>query len=182
MREVIRYLCQHKMVDCIVTTAGGIEEDFIKCGTDFYIGDFNFSSNDLLDSGVYRIGNMVANNTGYSFFENFSIPIIRDCHKEQQEKGTIFTPSMLINRMGQAINNEESVYYWCWKNDIPVFCPGFSDGACGDSLYFYNYSYPGFIVDYVQDFAKIIDLTLKAKKTGIISIGGGSSKHHILNS
>ena len=30
-RDIIRYLCQHKMVDCIVTTGGGIEEDFIKC-------------------------------------------------------------------------------------------------------------------------------------------------------
>jgi deoxyhypusine synthase len=30
MREIIRYLCQHKMIDCIVTTTGGIEEDFIK--------------------------------------------------------------------------------------------------------------------------------------------------------
>ena len=26
MREYIRYLCQHKMIDCIVTTTGGIEE------------------------------------------------------------------------------------------------------------------------------------------------------------
>ena len=31
VRESIRYLCQHKMVDCIVTTAGGIEEDIMKC-------------------------------------------------------------------------------------------------------------------------------------------------------
>ena len=30
VREVIRFLAQHKMVDCIVATAGGIEEDFIK--------------------------------------------------------------------------------------------------------------------------------------------------------
>lgn len=31
MREYIRFLVQHKMVDCLVSTAGGIEEDFIKC-------------------------------------------------------------------------------------------------------------------------------------------------------
>lgn len=31
MREYIRYLCQHKMIDCIVTTTGGIEEDIMKC-------------------------------------------------------------------------------------------------------------------------------------------------------
>lgn len=30
VRESIRYLAQHKMVDVIVTTAGGVEEDLIK--------------------------------------------------------------------------------------------------------------------------------------------------------
>ena len=30
------------MVSCIVTTAGGIEEDFIKCMDDFKLGSFDF--------------------------------------------------------------------------------------------------------------------------------------------
>ncbi len=30
VREHIRYLVQHKMVDLLVTTAGGVEEDLIK--------------------------------------------------------------------------------------------------------------------------------------------------------
>lgn len=30
VREQLRWLVQHKMVDVLVTTAGGIEEDFIK--------------------------------------------------------------------------------------------------------------------------------------------------------
>ena len=31
LREIVRFLCQHRLVDCIVSTGGGIEEDFIKC-------------------------------------------------------------------------------------------------------------------------------------------------------
>lgn len=30
VRESIKFLVKHKMVSCLVTTAGGIEEDFIK--------------------------------------------------------------------------------------------------------------------------------------------------------
>ena len=41
MRDIIRFLVQHKMVDCLVSSAGGIEEDFIKCLADFHVGDFN---------------------------------------------------------------------------------------------------------------------------------------------
>jgi len=62
MREIIRYLCQHKMVDCIVTTAGGIEEDFVKCFNDFHIGDFNLDGGKLREAGINRIGNMLAPN------------------------------------------------------------------------------------------------------------------------
>jgi len=40
VREVIRYLVQNRMVDVIVTTAGGVEEDFIKCLAPSYLGDF----------------------------------------------------------------------------------------------------------------------------------------------
>jgi deoxyhypusine synthase len=38
VRETIRYLCEHKMVDVIVATAGGVEEDFIKCLAPTYLG------------------------------------------------------------------------------------------------------------------------------------------------
>ena len=37
---MIRYLVQHRMVDCLVTTAGGIEEDLIKCLRPTFVGDF----------------------------------------------------------------------------------------------------------------------------------------------
>lgn len=47
MREYIRYLCQHKMIDCIVTTCGGIEEDFMKCLAPHYMGDFYLKGKDL---------------------------------------------------------------------------------------------------------------------------------------
>lgn len=39
-REIIRYLAQHKMIDAIVTSAGGVEEDLMKCLTTFHKGDW----------------------------------------------------------------------------------------------------------------------------------------------
>jgi deoxyhypusine synthase len=37
----------------------------------------------------------------------------------------------IIARLGQAINHPDSVYYWAWKNNIPVFCPAITDGSIG---------------------------------------------------
>ena len=51
--------------------------------------------------------------------------------------------------MGEKIDNENSIYYWCAKNDIPVLCPGITDGAIGDMLYYFSYKVDNFIVDLV---------------------------------
>jgi len=47
MRDYIRYLCQHKMIDAICTTTGGIEEDIMKTMAPTYIGDFALKGSDL---------------------------------------------------------------------------------------------------------------------------------------
>src|SRR3989344_8125903 len=39
LREVFRYLAEHNKVNVVVTTAGGVEEDIIKCLGDFILGD-----------------------------------------------------------------------------------------------------------------------------------------------
>ena len=44
MREIIKYLVQHKMVDVLVTTTGGVEEDFLKVFGNFH--SWKFESND----------------------------------------------------------------------------------------------------------------------------------------
>jgi deoxyhypusine synthase len=48
-------------------------------------------------------------------------------------------------------------------------------------MYFHSYKEPGFICDISGDLRKINDLALHAKKSGVIIVGGGVIKHHILN-
>jgi deoxyhypusine synthase len=87
----------------------------------------------------------------------------------------------MIKRMGEKINNPESIYYWCAKNDIPVFCPALTDGSLGDMLFFHSFKKPGFIVDILQDLRLLNQMALRAPKSGAIILGGGIVKHHILN-
>lgn len=56
VREQIRFLVQHAMVDVVVTTAGGIEEDFIKCLGHTYVGDFALKGARVERGGVGRGG------------------------------------------------------------------------------------------------------------------------------
>jgi len=88
----------------------------------------------------------------------------------------------MIARFGKEINNEESIYYWAHKNEIPVYCPALTDGSIGDMIYFHSYSTPDpLIVDIAQDIRGINNAAIHAKKSGMIILGGGVIKHHICN-
>jgi len=69
-----------------VTTAGGVEEDFIKCLAPTYVGEFSLSGRDLRDRGINRIGNLLAPNDNYCKFEDWLMPILDEMVKEQKEQ------------------------------------------------------------------------------------------------
>ncbi|KAJ3225869.1 Deoxyhypusine synthase [Clydaea vesicula] len=171
LREIFCYLAKNNLISCIVTSAGGIEEDFIKCLADTYLGDFKLDGKTLRKKGLNRAGNLLIPNDNYCKFEDWINPILDDMVAEQKEKGTIFSPSSIINRLGKEINNEDSVYYWCYKNNIPVFCPALTDGSIGDMIYFHGFKNPGFIVDIAQDIKKINDSTVFAQKAEVMRNG-----------
>ena len=181
LREVFCYLAKHKKVDVIVTTAGGIEEDIIKCLGNFTIGDFTASGKELRKKGINRIGNIFVPNNRYVEFEKFVQPILEDFYQEQKKTGKIITPSEIIWKLGEKINNEESIYYWAWKNKIPVYCPAITDGALGDNIYFFSFKHLDFKIDIVEDIKNFNNLTIGLKKSGLIILGSGVVKHSILN-
>jgi deoxyhypusine synthase len=188
LRETLRYLVQHKHVSAIVTTAGGVEEDFIKCLAPTYLGAFSTPGAGLRAKGMNRIGNLVVPNSNYCAFEDWVVPILDKMLEEQEaskktDEPLHWTPSKIIHRLGKEIDDERSVYYWAWKNDIPVFCPALTDGSLGDMLYFHTFkSSPEQLrVDIVEDIRKINTIAVRAKRTGMIVLGGGLVKHHIAN-
>ncbi|KAI9172988.1 Deoxyhypusine synthase [Blastocladiella emersonii ATCC 22665] len=184
LREVIRYLAQHKLVDVIVTTAGGVEEDFIKCLANTYMGDFHLKGRDLRARGLNRIGNLLVPNDNYCKFEDWVMPILDECLEQQRATGKPWTPSRLIDRLGEKIDDPRSIYYWCHKNGIPVYCPALTDGSLGDMIYFHSFKNDrdnGLVLDLVADIRSINDQAVFARKTGAIILGGGVVKHHICN-
>jgi deoxyhypusine synthase len=180
LRETICFLAKHSMIQVMITTAGGIEEDIIKCLAPTHMGDFAIQGLGLRRKGINRTGNLLVPNDNYCLFEDWFMPILDKMHDEQ-EKGISWTPSKLIHRLGQEIDNPQSVCYWAYKNNIPVFSPAITDGSLGDMLYFHSYKRPGFIVDLVADIRAVNDQAIKARKTGVIVLGGGLVKHHCMN-
>ena len=76
IRETIKFLVKNKLVDAIVTSAGGVEEDFIKCLAPTYLGDFKLKGIDLRAKGVNRLGNLLIPNENYCLFEDWISPLL----------------------------------------------------------------------------------------------------------
>ena len=79
---------------------------------------------------------MYVPNENYCKFEEFFLDLYEEMAQICEKSKENFTPSKMIELMGKKIDHKESIYYWCYKNMIPVFCPGITDGGIGDALFF----------------------------------------------
>ncbi|KAM0687490.1 Deoxyhypusine synthase [Conglomerata obtusa] len=181
LRDTINYLARNKKFNVFVTTAGGIEEDLIKCFNPTYIASFHLKGKKLRDNGYNRIGNLLIPNENYVSFESWFSDYLDTLTKDYTEDNPlILTPSKFIKMLGQKINNEESILYWCYRNDINVYCPALTDGSIGDILTFYK-DRKKFKLDIVEDIYNMNYEAVFEKETGVIIVGCGVVKHHILN-
>jgi deoxyhypusine synthase len=180
VRDVLRYLVKHKKIDVCVTTCGGIEEDLMKCMGNFVLGTFNAKGAELYEKGINRIGNIFVGNELYVKLEEFIQPILLEFYEEQKKTGRVCNPSDLIWKFGEKINDKKSIYYWAWKNKVPVYCPAITDGAIGGNIYYFKSKHPDFKVDIAEDCKKLNDETVGLEKSGVIVLGAGLVKHAIL--
>lgn len=181
IREAICYLVKHKLVDVLVTTAGGIEEDMIKTLKPFVIGDFSAPGSMLLENGINRTGNIFVPNDRYYLFEKNFVPFLEKMYEKQKELGRPLSCEEFLFELGGHVNHPSSILYWAWKNKIPFFCPAITDGALGDMIYFFKKRKKDFYLDVTRDMTRVVDEALNAEKTGAIILGGGVAKHHTLN-
>ena len=180
-REIIKHLAKHKLVHVLATTAGGIEEDIIKCFKPFVIGEFDVPGKVLFDKGINRIGNIFVPSDRYLHFEKFMNCFLEECYQKQIKTNKIYSVKLLLKELGEHINDKNSYLFWAARNDIPVFCPALMDGSFGDMIYFFKHRHPDFLLDITQDMRDIVNIALNAEKTGAIILGGGVAKHHVLN-
>ena len=59
--------------------------------------------------------------------------------------------------------------------------PSVTDGSLGDMIYLHLYKNLGLIIDIVSSICCINNISLKAKRAGMIILGRGVCKHQIAN-
>lgn len=176
LRESFAALAAAGLLDGVVTSAGGVEEDLIKCLGPTVCGDFALKGETLRRSGLNRVGNLLVPNDNYVAFETFVLPVFAAVHATQRRSGLAegTAPSDVVAALAGAMRDrlaaaasaptataesaaaaraaaEGSLLVQCLARGVPVFCPALTDGSIGDMMFFYNVKNPGMLVDPAVD-------------------------------
>ena len=177
LRGFFAQLIKLGLVDVIVTTVGGLEEDIMKAhGENFIIGDFNSDDVELYEKGINRVGNLYIKSESYAKFEDLMGPILKKIYSKKPR----WAVSEMLREIGSDLKDENSILYQASKNNVPIFCPAITDGSLGFHLFMFQQNHKNFVIDVVKDFQNILLSTSHDEKKGSISLGGSISKHHAI--
>ena len=181
VRGVIKELLKKKLFHVVITTCGTLDHDLARVWENYYHGSFMVDDKKLHKQGVNRLGNIFIPNECYGkILEEKMHPILSDIYKKNNKWST----KELVWEFGRALekekNRKDSIIYWAWKNKIPMFIPGITDGAFGYQIWMYYQEHKDFTIDLLKDEQELSDIIFKSKKSGALIIGGGISKHHTI--
>ena len=180
-RGVLRQLVSNGFIDVIVTTCGTLDHDIARTLANYYHGDFEMNDTELRERGINRLGNVLVPDDSYGIpIEKWMQSFLEDLYKKQ----TRWIPREIWHELGARLAREErgneSLLAACVAQNVPVFVPGFSDGAVGSQLWQFWQSHRDFTPDTLADEHALSDIVHEAKATGALMIGGGISKHHVI--
>lgn len=177
VRGVLKEIVKRKIIDVIITTSGSLDHDLARSWGDYYEGSWDLDDTKLFRKGFHRLGNILIPRDNYGLLLEKKL---QPFFEELYNKGIKEISSIeLCELLGSYVNNESSILYWAYKNQIPIIIPGLMDGAVGSQIWLFAQK-RDLRINILKDEQKLADIIFSAKKSGALIIGGGISKHHTL--
>lgn len=180
LKNVIVDLIKHNMIDVIVATGAIIvDQDFFEgLGFNHYRGFINADDNQLRELMIDRIYD--------TFIDEEDLRVCDMTVKKIADdmKPGAYSSREFIYEMGKYLEkhgkNPDSFVLAAYKNEVPIFCPAFSDSSAGFGLVFHQTEKKNHVaIDSVKDFKELTEIKVKSRDTGLLMVGGGVSKNFV---
>ena len=180
LKKVVNELIKCNIVDAIVSTGAIIvDQDFFEAlGFKHYQGSKFMNDKSLKTMYIDRIYDTLIDEN------DLRICDLRIAKIAEGLTPNIYSSREFIYEMGRHLSEEEiqseSVVLECYRKDVPIFVPAFSDCSAGLGLVYYQYnksSKQKVRIDSIKDFLELTKIKIKAKDTGLVMIGGGVPKN-----
>ncbi|NJN18125.1 MAG: deoxyhypusine synthase [Oscillochloris sp.] len=180
-KAVILDLIRCNAVDAIVSTGANIvDQDFFEAlGFRHYQGTPFADDNALREQMIDRIYDTYIDEEQLRTCDE-TTRVIAD----SMQPGA-YSSREFIREMGayldQHHSDAESIVLECYRRDVPIFVPAFSDCSAGFGLVAHQVARPDahVSIDSVKDFRELTAIKVWAGTTGLLMIGGGVPKNFV---
>ena len=167
------------MVDAIVATGAAIVDmDFFEAlGFRHYKGSAFVDDRKLRELYIDRIYDTFIDEEELQVCDN-TIKEIADSLESKPYSSREFIREM----GGYLVDNakkKDSLVQAAYENDVPIFCPAFSDSSAGFGLVKHQYEKKNshISIDSVKDFRELTEIKIRSRVSGLFMVGGGVPKN-----
>ena len=179
--HIYRDMVKYNMVDAIVATGASIiDMDFFEAlGFNHYQGSQFQNDNELRNNYIDRIYDTYIDEDELQMCDK----IIGDIADSLEAKS--YTSREFIHEMGKYLKKnskkKDSLVEVAYDNNVPIFCPAFTDSSAGFGLVMHQERNPKnhITIDSIREFRELTEIKIKSKGSGLFMIGGGVPKNFI---
>ena len=179
--HIYRDMIKYNMVDAIVATGASIiDMDFFEAlGFKHYQGSQFEDDKELRKNYIDRIYDTYIDEDELQMCDKI-IGEIADSLKPKS-----YTSREFICEIGKYLKanakKKNSLIETAYENEVPIFCPAFTDSSAGFGLVMHQERNPKnhITIDSIREFRELTEIKIKSKTSGLFMIGGGVPKNFI---
>ncbi len=174
-------LVKYNMVDAIVATGASIiDMDFFESlGFKHYQGSQFQDDTELRKNYIDRIYDT------YIDEEELQACDKAICDVANSLEPRAYTSREFIYELGKFLKTNAkkkgSLIETAYNNNVPIFCPAFTDSSAGFGLVMHQEQNPKkhITIDSVREMRELTEIKIKSKQSGLLMVGGGVPKNFV---
>jgi len=179
--HVYRDLVKYNMVDAIVATGASIiDMDFFEAlGFKHYQGSQFQDDTELRENYIDRIYDTYIDEDQLQMCDR----IIGEIADKLEPRS--YTSREFIQEIGKYLKTNSkkkgSLIEMAYDNNVPIFCPAFTDSSAGFGLVMHQERNPKkhITIDAIREFRELTEIKIRSEGSGLFMIGGGVPKNFI---
>ena len=179
--NIYKDLVKYNMVDAIVATGASIiDMDFFEAlGFKHYQGSQFQDDSELRKNYIDRIYDTYIDENELQMCDK------KICEIADELEPKSYTSREFIHEIGKYLKKnskkKDSLIETAYDNDVPIFCPAFTDSSAGFGLVMHQEKNPKkhITIDSVREFRELTEIKIQSKDSGLFMIGGGVPKNFV---
>jgi deoxyhypusine synthase len=174
-------LVKNNMIDAIVATGASIiDMDFFEA-----LGFKHYQGSQFQDDTLLRNNYIDRIYDTYIDEEELQACDRAICEIANTLEPRSYTSREFIKELGKYLKTngkkKGSLIETAYDNDVPIFCPAFTDSSAGFGLVMHQEQNPKkhMTIDSIREFRELTEIKLQSKQSGLLMIGGGVPKNFV---